>query len=343
MVDNRNNPMGPKVVGVTVKTTVTVSKVVKHGDKVVSDTTTVNSSTQRIPVRPSASADAAIAKGLGTGNLHDLDSLLDQAAAQTAPASAAKPLVAPPRSEALAVLDEALQLPPKPRRASEQKAWLMDAYGRLLKAEAAADQAMRDWGSGAITKEQYDPVRLRLWQAQRQVEAVDKGGAVKKEFFAAILPPALGLIDSLEAVPAPPADKAGKEAWLADGRRKLQEAQAADQVLRDAWFDFKALDFGQMTDRGAKLSAFERRLQAVDRELNPPAPQAPGATGRPVTGIGQVPLPPGMPFGNTLGVGQALDRQPNNPITQVGAAVVMPFAILVDVLNLLTLPAGRAK
>lgn len=342
MVDNRNNPLGRRVVGVTVNTTVTVSKVVKHGDKVVSDTTTVTNSSQKIPVRPSASADAAIAKGLGTGNLHDLDSLIDQAAAQTAPTAATKP-AAPPPSEALTVLDQALQLPPKPRRAAEQKAWLMDAYGRLMKAEAAADQAMRDWGSGAITKEQYDPVRLRLWQAQRQVEAVDKGGAVKKEFFAAILPPALGMIDSLADVPAPPADQAGKQAWLADGRRKLQEAQAADQVLRDAWFDFRALDFGQMTDRGAKLSAFERRLQAVDRELNPPPPRAPGSTGRPSTGIGQVPLPPGMPFGNTLGVGQALDRQPNNPITQVGAAVVMPFAILVDVLNLLTLPAGRAK
>ncbi|MFN3430838.1 MAG: hypothetical protein ACK46X_12895, partial [Candidatus Sericytochromatia bacterium] len=235
------------------------------------------------------------------------------------------------------------QLPPTPKRASEQKAWLMDAYGRLMKAEAAADQAMRDWGSGAITKEQYDPIRLRLWQAQRQVEAVDKGGAVKKEFFAAILPPALGLIDSLADVPAPPADQAGKQAWLADGRRKLQEAQAADQVLRDAWFDFKALEFGQLTDRGTKLSAFERRLQAVDRELNPPAPAPSRPTGRPVTGIGHVPLPPGMPFGHTLGVGQALDRQPNNPITQVGAAVAMPFAILVDVLDLLTLGGSRAR
>lgn len=346
MVDNRNNPLGKRVVGVTVNTTVTVSKVVKHGDKVVSDTTTVTNSSQQLKVRPSAQADAAIAKGLGTGNLHDLDALIDQAAAQATPASPAMPAAAAPKSEALAVLDSALQLPPKPRRAAEQKAWLMDAYGRLMKAEAAADQAMRDWGSGAITKEQYDPVRLRLWQAQRQVEAVDKGGAVKKEFFAAILPPALGLIDSLEAVSAPPADKAGKQAWLADGRRKLQEAQAADQVLRDAWFDFKALDFGQLTDRGTKLSAFERRLQAVDRELNPPAPapsRGPGSTGRPSTGLGHVPLPPGMPFGNTLGVGQALDRQPNNPITQVGAAVVMPFAILIDVLNLLTLSSGRTK
>ena len=43
MVDNRYNPLGRRVVGVTVNTTVTVSKVVKHGDKVVSDTTTVTS------------------------------------------------------------------------------------------------------------------------------------------------------------------------------------------------------------------------------------------------------------------------------------------------------------
>ena len=134
MVDNRNNPLGRRVVGVTVNTTVTVSKVVKHGDKVVSDTTTVTNSSQQVKVRPSAQADTAIAKGLGTGNLHDLDALIDQAAAQTAPASSAKPAASAPRSEALAVLDEALQLPPKPRRASEQKAWLMDAYGRLLKA-----------------------------------------------------------------------------------------------------------------------------------------------------------------------------------------------------------------
>jgi hypothetical protein len=301
-------PVNKPKISVTTSTTVTVNRVVRHGDRVVSDTTTVNGA-------PMA-RDAA---------------------------HFSRPAAPSVRTPAMDTLDAALAFAPMPRRGAQKTAWLMDAYSRLLKAEAAADALADDWRDGKITQADYAPVRQRLFMARRAVEDADKKGEVKKAFFTQLLPPTLAVIDGLAAVPAPPADKAGKQAWLEAGVRKLQEARAADSVLRDAWINYNQLKFGQMTDRSRQLFAFEKRLTDVARELNPPAPRAPApSTGGPT--LVNRDRTPGQPgafaplFGNTQGVSDALNKHPNNPVVQVGAAVAMPFAVMIDVLDAITRP-----
>jgi hypothetical protein len=304
-------PVNKPKISVTTSTTVTVNRVVRHGDRVVSDTTTVN----------------------GVPMVRDA-------------AHFSRPAAPSVRTPAMDTLDAALAFTPMPRRGAQKTAWLMDAYSRLLKAEAAADALANDWRDGKITQADFAPVRQRLFMARRAVEDADKKGDVKKAFFTQILPPTLAVIDGLAAVPAPPADKAGKQAWLEAGVRKLQEARAADAVLRDAWINYNQLEFGQMTDRSRQLAAFERRLTDVARELNPPAPRPPAqptpSTGGPT--LVNRDRTPGQPgafsplFGNTQGVSNALNQHPNNPVVQVGAAVAMPFAVMIDVLDAITRP-----
>lgn len=278
----------------------------------------------------SAGADSTIAKGLGTGNLHDIDALLDQAVASTVPAA---PKAAPAKNPTVALIEETLQFPAKPKDPADEKAWVMDGYRRLLKAETAYEALQKDWGSGKVDGNALSGMRSKLWNAQRTMEQADKGGVAKKEFFEAILPPAKAIIDGLADFPAPPADKAGKKAWLAEGKQKLAEAQAANQLMKDAWFDFKALDFDKMSDAGSKIWAFEGRLRQVDRELNPLPPAAPRKPGQPgATG------PSGQLFGNTQGVSDALNKNPNNPIVQVGGAIALPIALTIDVLDAITRP-----
>jgi hypothetical protein len=275
----------------------------------------------------SASADSTIAKGLGTGNLHDIDSLLDQAVAQTVSAA---PKPAAKQNPTMALIEDTLKFPPKPSNPADQKAWAMDGYRRLLKAETAFEALQKDWGSGKVDGNALSTARSKLWNAQRVMQEADKDGSVKKEFFDAILPPAKAIIDGLKDFPAPPADKAGKKAWLAEGKKKLAEAQAANQLMKDAWFDFKALDFDKMSDAGSKLFSFEGRLRQVERELNPPPAPKPGQPGTGTT--------PGQLFGNTQGVSNALNNHPNNPIVQVGGAVALPIALTIDVLDAITRP-----
>jgi hypothetical protein len=287
------------------------------------DSTAVAKPTPKV----SASADSTIAKGLGTGNLHDIDSLIDQAVAQTVPAA---PKPAAKQNPTMALIEETLKFLPKPSNPADQKAWAMDGYRRLLKAETAFEALQKDWGAGKVDGNALSVARSKLWNAQRVMKEVDKDGSVKKEFFDAILPPAKAIIDGLKDYPAPPADKAGKKAWLAEGKKKLAEAQAANQLMKDAWFDFKALDFDKMSDAGSKLFTFEGRLRQVERELNPPPAPKPGQPGTGTT--------PGQLFGATQGVSDALNKHPNNPIVQVGGAVALPIALTIDVLDAITRP-----
>jgi hypothetical protein len=177
-------------------------------------------------------------------------------------------------------------------------------------------------------------MRSKLWNAKDQVTKVDKDGALKKEFFSAILPPAQAIVDGLKEYPGPPADKAGKQAWLAEGRKKLDEARAAEALMKDAWFDFNALDFNKMADGGQKLFEFEMKLDRVADELNPPKPlpPSPRRPGQPSAG------PSGPLFGNTQGVADALNKHPNNPVVQVGGAVALPIALTIDVIDAITRP-----
>lgn len=289
----------------------------------------VNNAAPAKPKAPTAGADSTIAKGLGTGNLHDLEALLDSAVAITTPVEKKVPA----KNPTMALIEETLQFPPKPSNPADQKAWLMDGYRRLLKAETAFGALENEWKAGKVDGNALSMGRSKLWNAQRLIGDADKGGVAKKEFFEAILPPAKAIIDGLADFPAPPADKAGKKAWLAEGKQKLAEAQAANQLMKDAWFDFKALEFDKMSDAGSKIWNFEGRLRQVDRELNPPPPAAPRKPGQPgSTG------PSGPLFGNTQGVSDALNKHPNNPVVQVGGAIALPIALTIDVLDAITRP-----
>jgi hypothetical protein len=290
----------------------------------------VNNAAPAKPKAPTAGADSTIAKGLGTGNLHDLEALLDSAVAITAPAAEKK---VPAKNPTMALIEETLQFPPKPSDPADQKAWLMDGYRRLLKAETAFGALENEWKAGKVDGNALSMGRSKLWNAQRLIGDADKGGVAKKEFFEAILPPAKAIIDGLADFPAPPADKAGKKAWLAEGKQKLAEAQAANQLMKDAWFDFKALEFDKMSDAGSKIWNFEGRLRQVDRELNPPPPAAPRKPGQPGSSGPSGPL-----FGNTQGVSDALNKHPNNPVVQVGGAIALPIALTIDVLDAITRP-----
>lgn len=226
---------------------------------------------------------------------------------------------------ALKILEETLPLPPKPRKAADVRTWLMDSYSRLLKAEKAHD-ALRS--SPGAHRDKVSDAWFQLREAHRLVDQADRGGAAKKEFFAGVLPQAQQLIDSLQDFREPPADKAGKEAWLAEGKVLLAQAKTADDLIRSAWFDFKAIDFDQRTDGSGKLFDFESSLRRVEYELNPPAPRDPSAApGR----TGSRPL-----FGATQGASDLANSK--NPISQVAGAVALPIALTIDTIDLITRP-----
>lgn len=275
-----------------------------------------------------AQADTAIAKNLGTGNLHDLDSLLDQAVSKTVPAAGP---AAPPQNPTVAMMTEALTFPPKPTNPADQKAWTLDAYRRVLKATTGMHELEKDWQSHKVDGNTLSAMRSKIWNAEQMLADADKDGSVKKEFFAGVLPNAKAMIDGLKDFPPAPKDAAGKKAWLAEGQKKLAEATAADNLMRDAWFEFKALDFDKMADSQGKLAEFRWKLDTVNYELNPPPKRAPGKPGAPSG-------PNGPLFGNTQGVADALNKHPNNPVVQVGGAIALPIAMTIDVLDAITRP-----
>jgi len=231
---------------------------------------------------------------------------------------------AAPSADGVRIVREALQFPPKPKKGQDTTPWLMDAYSRLLTAETT----MRTLQKGLDFKTSSD-LRHQIWDAQNAVEKLDKDGAVKTEFFKTILPPARQLIDDLETYPEPPADKEGKAEWLAGAKQELARAKAADDLMNVAWFDFKALDFDKRTDASGKLFDFESRVRQVEYELNPPPP-------RPATSGARPSGAPGALFGNTQGAANLANSK--NPVGQVAGAVALPFAVTLDVIDLITRP-----
>ncbi|GEM_PF-3589551 len=263
-----------------------------------------------------------------------------QVAAKPASDSTAKPVIAGDRlqtqgkassAEGVRIVQEALQFPPKPKKGEDRKPWLMDAYSRLLKAESTMRVLQNSSGDDRLDFGTYGDLRQQLWEGQHSVEKLDKDGAVKKAFFATILPPAQHLIDGLDNYPEPPADKAGKAEWLVGAKQDLARAKAADDLMGVAWFSFQSLDFGERTDSSSKIFRFEGDVRRVEYELNPPAPRPP-ATGRSATGrSGPAPL-----FANSQGASDLANSK--NPVEQVIGAVALPFAVTLDVIDLITRP-----
>lgn len=225
------------------------------------------------------------------------------------------------------IIAEALQFPDKPKNAQDMPAWLMDAYSRLLTAETTMTALRKS--SDKDDFRTISQLQSKLWNAQREIAKLDKDDAVKAEFFQTIIPPAQELIDSLASYPEPPADAAGKAEWLANAKQELAKAKAADEIMRMAWFNFKALDFDARSDASSKLFSFESRVRQVEYELNPPAPRA-AASGPKASGT------PGPIFSNTQGAANLANSK--NPVSQVAGAVAMPFAVTLDVIDLITRP-----
>ncbi|MNX94307.1 hypothetical protein D3C86_1265340 [compost metagenome] len=238
-----------------------------------------------------------------------------------------------PQADAtLHVAHTALMLAPKPKTSAEVKPWLMDGYSRVLKAKSA--QQMLE-GDKSANSRKVGELTMLIWDVERQLARLDKGDAVKKEFFAGILPPAQQIIDGLAKYPAPPADKDGKAKWLGDAKQELARAKAADDLLNTAWIEFKAVGFDQRTDASDKLHAFEARVRKTEYELNPPAPRPAGTAAKPATTPGtSAPV-----FGLTQGASELANSK--NPAAQSAGAAMLPIAVTIDLIDLITRPLAK--
>jgi hypothetical protein len=270
------------------------------------------------PLRPTPKAPVAPKPTAPASTRVEADKLLVQGAGQS--------------EAALRIAKEALAFPPKPKKAEEMKPWLMDAYSRLLKAKTAQDTLQYDGSKSSVSVREFNLLSLQISDAENTIAKLDKGGAVKKEFFAAIVPPAEQLIDGLKGYPAPPADKAGKAKWLADAKQELARAKAADDLLNSAWLDFEAIEFKRHSDASSKVHAFESRVRRVEYELNPPAPRS--ATPGTSSTSPQV-----------FGLTQAATELANSKtaVGQAAGAVALPIAVTIDVIDLISRLNGASR
>ncbi|HEY9899579.1 MAG TPA: hypothetical protein V6D00_10395 [Pantanalinema sp.] len=237
----------------------------------------------------------------------------------------------------LRIAKEALAFPPKPRAAAEMKPWLLDAYSRLLKAKSAQDALQNDRGESRVTGREYSEITKQIADAERKIAKLDKHDAVKKEFFATILPSAQQIIDDLAKFPPPPADNAGKGQWLAGARQELARAKAADNLMNAAWFDFGELAFEQRADAGEKLFTFESRVRSVEYALNPPSPRSTrGSAAKPGANGTEAQL-----FGLTKGASELANSK--NPVGQVAGTLTLPIAVTLDVIDLVTRISGGSR
>lgn len=234
-----------------------------------------------------------------------------------------------PSTEGVRIIREALQFPPKPSKGQDMTPWLMDAYSRLLTAETTMNTLQRSRGQDKVDFKVTSGLQRQLWDAQSAIAKLDKDGAVKTEFFQTILPEARQLIDGLADYPEAPTGKEAKAEWLVGAKQELARAKAADELMSVAWFDFKALDFDKRTDASSKIFDFESRVRQVEYELNPPAPRPSTSGAKSSGGSGAI-------FGHTQGAANLANS--DNPIGQAAGAVALPFAITIDVIDLITRP-----
>ncbi|HEY9720486.1 MAG TPA: hypothetical protein V6D47_00620 [Oscillatoriaceae cyanobacterium] len=230
-------------------------------------------------------------------------------------------------ADALGVIDQASALPPMPSDADAQKAWLNDGFSRLLKANAAQQSLEDAWGKGQLDGGSFNAACLKVDALQQALQQSPQYDAVKQSFFAGLVGPAQQMLGSLKAFPAPPADKAGQQKWLAQAKQKLAQAQAANQVLNDAWFRFHALSFDDQAKGSDQLFDFQSRIDDVDYALHPPKPSKATSSG----------TDSWTPMQNTSAIANAMNKHPN-PVTETVGAVVLPIAMTVDVIDLLTKP-----
>lgn len=235
---------------------------------------------------------------------------------------------AAPPSDPKAVLDAAVAMPPRPSEGPAERTWLLDGYKRLLTAHAAEQELRNEWRAGKVDGNALSMASAKVNGLERELKKAGQHDAVKKEFFEGILVPAQALLDDLERVPEPPKDKAGKAQWLAEGKDKLAKAKTAETILKDAWFRFDAMEFGQMSESTRDRWNFESRLRQVEWELNPPPKPKPGEKGKHTAGR---PL-----FELTQAAQKGLDSK--NPIGQTAGAIAMPIALTIDVIDMITRP-----
>lgn len=136
-----------------------------------------------------------------------------------------------------------------------------------------------------------------------------------------------------KGLPAVPADKAGKEKWVKDGKAQVAAMRKSLEVLRDAWFDGK-LSFDAYTAVSGKVFDFETRVLRVERSLKPPAPVAPGKPGQP----GTEKCPPFL----TPDLVNAMNKNPESPLNVFGA-IALPFTLLLDGMNGLSRLSNACK
>ena len=232
-----------------------------------------------------------------------------------------------PSADALGVLDQAAALPPMPSDADAQKAWLNDGFSRLLKAYAAQQSLESAWGKGQVDGMTFNAACRKVDALDQALKQSPQYAAVKQTFFAGIVGPAQQMLAALKDFPAPPADKAGKQQWLAKAKQQLAQAQAANQVLNDAWFQFHALSFDGQAKGGDQLFDFQSRIDDVADALNPPKPSPAKSNG----------TDSWTPMQNTSAIANAMNKHPN-PVTETVGAVALPIAMTVDMIDLLTKP-----
>ena len=131
-------------------------------------------------------------------------------------------------------------------------------------------------------------------------------------------------------LPEVPADKAGKEQWVKDGKARVSGMKKSLEILRDAWFDGK-LSFDAYTAMSRKVFDFETKISRVEHSLKPPAPPAPGKPGTEQ-------CPPYL----TPDLVNAMNKHPDSPLNVFGA-IALPFTLLLDGMNGLSRLSNACK
>ncbi|MDB5098300.1 MAG: hypothetical protein JWM80_2721 [Cyanobacteria bacterium RYN_339] len=227
-------------------------------------------------------------------------------------------------AKAIAVVNEAAALPPLPTDAADKQAWLNDGYARLTRAELAGKTIRAEESKGTITSRTASDAIFKTMDLRRALRQADPTGAGEKAYFAELAKPAAAIIENLKLSPVP-ATKVGQKAWLAANGGKVQRAEAARAVVEDAWMH-GGVSFEAMGKLDDKLFAASCKVDSVKNALYPPKP---GPKGAPSSGSHPI-------FGATQGVGQLLDHK--DPFSQTAGAVALPFAVMFDMLDLISRP-----
>jgi hypothetical protein len=227
-------------------------------------------------------------------------------------------------AKAIAAINAAAALPPMPTDATGKAAWLQDGYARLTRAELATKTIYAEERKGTLTGRTASDAIFKKMDLARTLRNADPGGVGEKAYFAALAKPAAQIIEDLKLAPVP-ANTVGQKAWLEASKGKLQRAEAARAVVEDAWMH-GGVSFDAMGDLNDKLFEAQCQVDRVQNKLYPPKPGPKGSAP-----AGNHPI-----MGATQGVGQILEHQ--DPVSQTVGAVALPFALMFDMLDLISRP-----